>query len=114
MRDRPAVADKRRLDEVIIPINGRKIPDVDRAEGKSHIEALLEDVPRHAGIVTAIDTHPAALAGLGGLAGHRTLPPGAGHFGQTGSIAALYRHLRLDADAIAQTAGGLTPGARLE
>ena len=80
---------------------------------RSHIETLLGDVPRHAGIVTAIDGHPATLAWLGGVAGHRTLPLGVEHFGQTGSIADLYRHFRVDADAIVQTVDALTNGARL-
>ena len=39
---------------------------------RSHIERLLADVPPHCGIVTVLDGHPATLAWLGAVAGHRT------------------------------------------
>ncbi|MGB3388745.1 MAG: transketolase [Pseudaminobacter sp.] len=75
-----------------------------------HIETLLADLPRHCAIVTATDGHPATLAWLGGVAGHRTIPLGVEHFGQTGSIADLYRHYGIDAASIVRTVGGLTSG----
>jgi pyruvate dehydrogenase E1 component len=37
-------------------------------------------------MVTVIDGHPATLAWLGAVAGHRTIPLGVEHFGQTGTI----------------------------
>ncbi len=39
---------------------------------RSHIERLLADVPPHCGIVSVLDGHPATLAWLGAVAGHRT------------------------------------------
>lgn len=80
------------------------------ARAISHIEALLDPLPAHCGIVTVIDGHPATLAWLGAVAGHRTIPLGVEHFGQTGTIADLYRHFSIDADSIVTRALGLTAG----
>jgi len=77
---------------------------------RSHIERLLAGVPPHCGIVTVLDGHPATLAWLGAVHGHRVRPLGVEHFGQTGTIADLYRHYGIDADAIAAAAAALTPG----
>ena len=52
---------------------------------RSHIERLLAGLPRHCGIVTVLDGHPATLAWLGAVSGHRVRPLGVEHFGQTGS-----------------------------
>ncbi len=78
-----------------------------------HVERLLADVPRHAGLVTVCDGHPAALAWLGAVAGHRTRALGVEHFGQTGRIADLYRHYGIDTAGILAAAQALTPGRRL-
>src|SRR4030088_1782856 len=77
---------------------------------RSHIEKLLADVPSHCGIVSVLDGHPATLAWLGAVHGHRVRPLGVEHFGQTGSIPELYRHYGIDADAIVSAAAALTPG----
>jgi pyruvate dehydrogenase E1 component len=77
---------------------------------RSHIEKLLADVPSHCGIVTVIDGHPATLAWLGAVHGHRVRALGVEHFGQTGSIPELYRHYGIDANAIVAAAAALTPG----
>jgi pyruvate dehydrogenase E1 component len=77
---------------------------------RSHIEKLIADVPSHCGIVTVLDGHPATLAWLGAVAGHRVRALGVEHFGQTGSIPDLYRHYGIDADAIVAAAAALTPG----
>jgi pyruvate dehydrogenase E1 component len=77
---------------------------------RSHIEKLLADVPSHCGIVTVLDGHPATLAWLGAVHGHRVRPLGVEHFGQTGSIADLYRHYGIDANAVVAAAAALTPG----
>ena len=72
------------------------------------------DLPGHCTIVSAIDGHPATLAWLGAVAGHKTVPLGIEHFGQTGQIADLYAHYGIDAESIAmlsaacRTAGGCT------
>ena len=66
----------------------------------SHIERLLEPLAPDAGIVTVLDGHPATLAWLGAVRGHRARPLGVEHFGQTGDLVDLYRIYRIDADAI--------------
>ena len=77
---------------------------------RSHIEKLMADIPSHCGIVTVLDGHPATLAWLGAVRGHRVRPLGVEHFGQTGSIPELYRHYGIDANAIVAAAAALTPG----
>ncbi len=77
---------------------------------RSHIERLLAGLPPHCGIVSVIDGHPATLAWLGAVTGHRTRGLGVEHFGQTGTIAELYRHHGIDADAIIAAAQTLAPG----
>jgi pyruvate dehydrogenase E1 component len=76
----------------------------------SHIERLMEPLPRHCGIVTVLDGHPATLGWLGSVIGHRTRSLGVEHFGQTGSVAALYRHYGIDSDAIVAAAEAIVPG----
>ncbi|MER2534090.1 MAG: transketolase [Rhizobiaceae bacterium] len=76
----------------------------------SHIERLMADMPSHCGIVTVIDGHPATLAWLGSVHGHRTRSLGVEHFGQTGTLADLYRHFGIDAAGIVKAAQALTPG----
>jgi pyruvate dehydrogenase E1 component len=78
---------------------------------RSHIERLLADLPRHCGIVTVLDGHPATLAWLGAVGGHRVRSLGVEHFGQTGSLAELYRHYGLDANAIIAAAEMVAPGS---
>src|SRR4029078_3403976 len=77
---------------------------------RSHIERLLADVPSHCGIVSVLDGHPATLAWLGAVQGHRSLSLGVEHFGQTGSIPDLYAHYGIDTNAIVAAAAALTPG----
>ncbi|MBV9956238.1 MAG: transketolase [Pseudolabrys sp.] len=77
---------------------------------RSHIERLLAEVPPHCGIVTVIDGHPATLAWLGAVGGHRTRALGVEHFGQTGSLAELYRHYGIDANSIVAAAQAIAPG----
>jgi pyruvate dehydrogenase E1 component len=77
---------------------------------RSHIERLLADVPPHCGIVSVIDGHPATLAWLGSVMGHRTRSLGVEHFGQTGTIADLYRHFGIDAQGIIRAAETIAPG----
>lgn len=79
----------------------------------SHVERLLEDVPPQCGLVTVLDGHPATLAWLGSVKGHRTRALGVEHFGQTGTLQDLYRHFGIDAAAIAAAANGLVPGRPL-
>lgn len=80
------------------------------AAARSHAEALLDPLPRDCTLVTVIDGHPATLSWIGAVAGHRTIPLGVEHFGQTGTIADLYRHFGIDAEAIVRRIAGLTRG----
>jgi pyruvate dehydrogenase E1 component len=77
---------------------------------RSHIERLLADLPAHCGMVTVLDGHPAALAWLGAVMGHRARSLGVEHFGQTGSLAELYRHYGIDANSIVAAAQAIAPG----
>ncbi|WP_159591084.1 transketolase [Chelativorans xinjiangense] len=76
----------------------------------SHVERLLADVPSHCGLVTVVDGHPATLGWLGAVHGHRTRALGVEHFGQTGTIADLYRHYGINAQAIVRAAEAISPG----
>jgi len=74
------------------------------------VERLLDDVPVHCGMVTVLDGHPATLAWLGAVNGRSVRSLGVEHFGQTGSIADLYRHYGIDANAIVAAAQAIAPG----
>jgi pyruvate dehydrogenase E1 component len=80
---------------------------------QSHIERLLADVPSPCGIVTVVDGHPATLAWIGAVKGHRTRPIGVEHFGQSGTIAALYRYFGLDAAGIMAATNSVSNGRPL-
>ena len=83
---------------------GWSAAQVARASGQrdaqSHADRLLGGLPAHCQIVTVIDGHPATLAWIGGIAGHRILPLGVEHFGQTGTIGDLYCSCSIDTDGI--------------
>jgi pyruvate dehydrogenase E1 component len=79
----------------------------------AHVERLLADLPSHCGLVTVIDGHPATLAWLGAVRGHRTRSLGVEHFGQTGTIAELYAHHGIDTAGILRAAAALTAGRPL-
>ena len=66
--------------------------------------------PPYCGIVSVLDGHPATLAWLGAVNGHRVRPLGVEHFGQTGSIPDLYRHYGIDSNAIIAAAQSIAPG----
>ncbi|MBY5378345.1 transketolase (plasmid) [Rhizobium leguminosarum] len=89
----------------------------ERARGnpkaQGHVETLLNSLPRDCVIVTVIDGHPATLSWLGGVAGHRTVSHGVEHFGQTGTIADLYRHFGIDRQSLVRSVNELTVGKRL-
>lgn len=74
------------------------------SHARSHVERLLATVPSHCLLVTVLDGHPATLAWMGSVHGHRTRSLGVEHFGQTGNIADLYSHHGIDAQAIALAA----------
>jgi pyruvate dehydrogenase E1 component len=77
---------------------------------RSHIERLFAELPPHCGMVTVLDGHPATLAWLGAVNGHRVRALGVEHFGQTGSLSELYQHYGIDANAIVAAAQAIAPG----
>ncbi|HUC62460.1 MAG TPA: transketolase, partial [Alphaproteobacteria bacterium] len=77
---------------------------------QSHIGRLLAEVPSHCALVTVLDGHPATLAWLGAVRGHRVRSLGVEHFGQTGTIGDLYRHHGIDTEAIVAAAAAVVPG----
>jgi pyruvate dehydrogenase E1 component len=70
----------------------------------SHVEKLLSQLGRGAGLVTIADAAPASLSWLGGVLGQRVAPLGVERFGQTGNLPDLYAAYRLDGAAITQAA----------
>ncbi|MET0967877.1 MAG: hypothetical protein ABWY18_01635, partial [Tardiphaga sp.] len=60
------------------------------------------------GIVTVLDGHPATLGWIGSVCGHRLEALGVERFGQTGTIADLYRHHGIDANGIVDAAEALS------
>ncbi|MEW6121762.1 MAG: transketolase [Pseudomonadota bacterium] len=79
-------------------------------DARSHVERLLAPLPRHCGLVTVLDGHPATLGWLGSVLGHRTRALGVEHFGQTGTLQDLYRHHGIDTAAIVSAAQAIAPG----
>ncbi len=80
------------------------------ASAESHVERLLGALPPHCTLITVLDGHPATLSWLGAVAGHRTVPLGVEHFGQTGTISDLHAHFGIDAAAIVDAADRLIQG----
>lgn len=83
-----------------------------RVDAVSEIERLLRPLAPDAGLVTVIDGHPATLAWLGSVYGHRVQAMGVEHFGQSGNIPDLYRLHRIDADAILDACASVCLAAR--
>jgi pyruvate dehydrogenase E1 component len=81
-----------------------------RLSAPSRVEQLLSQVPRDAAIVTVIDGYPATLAWLGGVLGHRVESLGVDRFGQTGTVADLYRNFGFDAEGIMRVVESVAPG----
>ena len=77
---------------------------------ESHAERLLAGLAPGAGLVTVIDGSPATLSWLGGVRGMRVSSLGVDAFGQVGDLPDLYRHYRLDADAIVDACAELFGG----
>ncbi|GAB0116519.1 transketolase [Acidisoma sp. 7E03] len=77
---------------------------------KSHAEGLLSGLPSHCALCTVIDGHPATLGWLGAVSGHRTRSLGVEHFGQTGTIADLYRLNGIDTQGIVAAAQAISAG----
>ncbi|MCB9946227.1 MAG: transketolase, partial [Rhodospirillaceae bacterium] len=89
---------------------GWKAAQDQRRQGKAAeaaVDRLLTPLPRDARLVTVLDGHPAALAWLGSVAGHRTTPLGIDRFGQSGDVIDLYHAYGIDADAIVAAGEGI-------
>jgi pyruvate dehydrogenase E1 component len=82
------------------------------AERPSHVETLLAPLSRDARLVTVLDGHPATLAWMGGVRGHRVEALGVEHFGQTGTIPDLYHRYRIDQKAIVEAGLSTLPKGR--
>lgn len=80
------------------------------SHARAHIERLLATMPPHCALITVIDGHPATLGWLGSVHGHRTRALGVEHFGQTGTVADLYRHFGIDAQGIVGAVQAIAPG----
>lgn len=78
----------------------------------SHVERLMNQLSPNCTLITVIDAHPATLSWLGSVGGHKTIPLGVEHFGQTGTISDLYRYFAIDAESIVARIAGLTAGKR--
>ncbi|MGE0503428.1 MAG: transketolase [Rhizobiaceae bacterium] len=81
-----------------------------KASAQSHVERLLGQLPQTCRLLTVLDGHPATLAWLGSVFGHRTRSLGVEHFGQSGTIGELYRHHGIDCRAILGAAENLVAG----
>jgi pyruvate dehydrogenase E1 component len=79
-------------------------------QAQSHVESLLDDLPRDAAIVTVCDAHPETLSWIGSVHGHRSRALGTEHFGQSGSIPELYAHYGLNVDAIIRAGRAIRRG----
>ena len=69
-------------------------------DARSWVETLLAPLAPNVDLVTVLDGHPAGLSWLGAVAGHRVQALGVEHFGQSGDVPDLYRHYRIDREAI--------------
>ena len=78
----------------------------------SHIENLLSPLNRDCNFVTVLDGHPATLAWLGSVRGHRITALGVEEFGQTGTIADVYRTHGLDAATLVSAAQAMNVDVR--
>ena len=78
-----------------------------RADTASHVEGLLNALPRDAKIITVCDAHPETLSWIGAVQGHKVRALGVEHFGQSGSVDELYAHYGIDTNAILKAAEGL-------
>ena len=67
---------------------------------EAYVYNLLGSLPRDVKIVSVLDGHPASLAWLGSVHGHKQIPLGVNRFGQTGSVQDLYKTYGIDTQSI--------------
>lgn len=81
-----------------------------RSRTESHAARLLGGLPSHCALVTVNDGHPATLAWLGGVKGHRLAALGVDGFGQSGSIGDLHARFGIDVNGIIHAVEELSAG----
>lgn len=91
---------------------GWRTAQSEEREHEAHIAHLLSALPQRAKIVSVLDGHPATLAWLGAVAGHRTRMLGVDRFGESGSVSDLYAAAGIDAGAIVNAALPQAAGVR--
>jgi pyruvate dehydrogenase E1 component len=101
------VVDVTSVDRLFREWRASSIRAVDAAGGRAstaQLDRLFPPGQRRAPIVTVHDGAPQTLGWLGSVHGAPLVPLGVDEFGQVGSIADLYRHFRIDAQAIVNAA----------
>lgn len=73
---------------------------VDGVRPESHVEKLLAPLAPGAALITVVDGAPGTLSWMGSVLGHRVMPLGVDHFGQTGTVQDLYGVYRVGVEAI--------------
>jgi pyruvate dehydrogenase E1 component len=74
------------------------------SDARAPVEELLAPLAEDATLITVVDGHPLTLAWLGAVSGLRVEALGVEHFGQSGDLVDLYRHYRIDEEAILDAA----------
>ncbi len=82
------------------------------ARARAHVEDLLAPLSPETALITLVDGHPATLSWLGAVGGHRVQALGVEHFGQSGDVPDLYRHYRVDVDAVLDACAAALLGRR--
>jgi pyruvate dehydrogenase E1 component len=85
---------------LVVTSPGRLLDGWRAQGGASHAARLLAALHPRARLVTVHDAHPAALAWLGAVHGHRVHALGVDRFGQSADVADLFAVHRIDAEAI--------------
>ncbi len=85
----------------------RRCREAGDAAAAAAADALLDALAPDAGLVSVLDGHPATLSWLGSVRGHRVRALGVEGFGQSGDIPDLFRHYRIDGEAILDAAAQL-------
>jgi pyruvate dehydrogenase E1 component len=104
-----ALAASRALGEVGIRANVFVVTSPDRLyrgtmAARGHLERLVGGDEEGVPVVSVLDGHSHTLAFLGSALGVPQIALGVNDFGQSGTRADLYRHYRIDADAIVRAA----------
>ncbi len=102
--------DRRGVGLLAVTSADRLYRDWSEQGASSHISRLLADAGRACGLASVLDGHPATLAWLGSVHGHRTRALGVTRFGQTGTVADLYRAAGIDAQSIIRAVREVAPG----